>query len=66
MNFGKLFIYTAYFKSNIPPVIWKIMAESREEADIKLNDYINFCGVKGYTVPNYVEFRYEDDTPILY
>lgn len=66
MNFGKLFLYIAYFNNNTPPVTWKIIAESREAADIKLNDYIHFCGVKGYHVPNHVEFYYSDDTLVMY
>ena len=65
MAFGNIFRYNCMFYDGEVRV-WRVLAESREEADIKLNDYICVCGSSGMQVPVSVEFSSEEDNLILY
>lgn len=64
MNFGKIFRYNCKFTGGDVRV-WRVFAESREQADIKLNDYICHCGSTGLPVPTHIEFSTEQSEMIL-
>lgn len=65
MNFGEIFRYVCKF-NNGEVRVWRVLATSRKEADIKLNDFVNQCATNGNDVPVNIEFTSHEDNLILY
>ena len=65
MSFGNVFRYNCQFP-NGDARTWRVLAESKDDADIKLNEYICHCGAQGLPVPSYVEYSSKEDPMILY
>lgn len=65
MTFGKIFLYNCKFSDGSVRT-WQIGAESHEEADTKLEDYIQHCYDRGLPVPISVEDAGDNGTMILY
>ncbi len=64
MKFGKIFCYQAELK-NGQSVTWKVFAETRAEADAKLDTYLAECSGY-YDAPAKVIFSRTEDGLILY
>lgn len=64
MKFGKIFRYQAELK-NGQNVIWKVFAETRAEADAKVDAYLAECNGY-YDAPVKVTFSKTEDDLILY
>jgi hypothetical protein len=64
MNFGRVFRYQAKLSSG-EYVVWRVCAETRVSADVKVADYIAECKKNGfYNIPVTVDYeavREEDD-----
>jgi hypothetical protein len=66
MKFGKVFRYQAELK-NGQSVIWKVFAETRTEADAKVDAYLAECKCNGYyDAPVKVKFSRVEDDLVLY
>ena len=64
MKFGKIFCYLGRINSG-QSVTWKVLAETRAEADNKVATYLNECNGY-YDVPNSINFVRVEDDLILY
>lgn len=66
MKFGNVFRYLAKLSGG-EIVVWRVFAETRAEADIKVNTYLDECTKSGwFNVPVKVEFASREDNLILY
>ena len=65
MKFGNVFRYQAELK-NGQSVIWKVFAETRAEADAKVDAYLEECDGRYYDTPVKITFARADDDLILY
>lgn len=64
MKFGKIFRYQAELK-NGQNVTWKVFAETRMEADAKVDAYLTECNGY-YDAPVKVKFSRAEDDLVLY
>ena len=64
MKFGKVFCYQAELK-NEQRVIWKVFAETRAEAEAKVDAYLAECNGY-YDAPAKIKFARVEDDLILY
>ena len=65
MNFGNIFRYNYQFYDGEIQV-WRVLANSRDEADTKLNNFVNLCASTHMNVPVHIEYVSQEDDPILY
>lgn len=66
VNFGKVFRYIAKL-SNGEYVVWRVLAESRTEADAKVKNYLLECHDNGFfNIPVEVEFASKEDNLVLF
>jgi hypothetical protein len=65
MKFGYVFRYQAELK-NGQMVTWKVFAETRVEAETKVDTYLAECNGGYYDVPVKVKFDKVEDDLILY
>ena len=66
MKFGHVFRYLAYTRSG-ETVQWRVLADSRAEADAKVEAYLKECKNGGfYVIPVKVEFPGYSDNLVLY
>ena len=65
MNFGKIFRYNCQFPDGTI-CVWRVLAESNEKANIKLNEFIDYCANNCMDVPTHVECVTKEDNLILY
>lgn len=66
MNFGRVFRYLAKL-SNGEVVVWRVCAETRVSADVKVMNYLDECKKNGfYNVPVEIDFASEEDNLVLF
>ena len=66
MNFGKVFRYTVKLNSG-EHVVWRVCAETRVAADVKVTSYIDECKKNSfYNVPVNIDFASEEDNLVLF
>ena len=66
MNFGRVFRYLAKL-SNGEVVVWRVCAETRVAADVKVTSYIDECKKNNfYNVPIDIDFASEEDNLVLF
>ena len=65
MKFGYVFRYLAKLRSG-EVVVWRVLAENKEEADTKVNNYIDECtGCGFFNLPVAIEFASKEDNLVL-
>ena len=66
VSYGKVFRYIAKLSSG-ECVVWRVCAETRVEADVKVTSYIDECKKHGfYNVPVDIDFASEEDNLVLF
>jgi hypothetical protein len=66
MKFGRVFRYIAKLSSG-ECVVWRVCAETRVEADVKVTSYIDECKKNGfYGIPVDLDFASEEDHLVLF
>ena len=66
VSYGKVFRYIAKL-SNGEVVVWRVCAETRVSADVKVMNYLDECKKNGfYNVPIAVDFASEEDNLVLF
>ena len=66
MKFGKVYRYIAKLSGG-EYVVWRVCAETRVEADVKVMSYIDECKKNGfYNVPVDIDFASEEDNLVLF
>ena len=66
MKFGKVFRYLAKLSSG-ELVVWRVLAETRTEADAKVEGYLDECRNSGFfNVPVELDFVSKEDNLVLY
>lgn len=66
MKFGKIFRYLCKLEGE-EYVVWRVLAESRTEADAKVHNYLDECRSSGFfNVPVAVDFANMEDNLVLY
>lgn len=66
MKFGHVFRYLAYLSSG-EAVQWRVLAETRTEADAKIDNYVKECRKSGFfNIPVKVEFFGYSDNLVLF
>lgn len=66
MNFGRVFRYQAKLSSG-EWVVWRVCAETRVSADVKVMAYIDECKKNNfYNVPVDIDFVSEEDNLVLF
>lgn len=66
MKFGYVFRYIAKCRFG-EEVVWRVLAESRAEADAKIDNYVKECSRSGFfNVPTKVEYLGYGENLVLY
>ena len=64
MNFGNMFRYNCTLDGK--SLVWRVVANSQEEADAKVDDFIQHCREVGMDVPTSIKCISKEDNIILY
>ena len=65
MKFGKIFHYLCVFSSG-ECTDWRVLAQSRTEADAKFDAYVEDCTRKGFSTPITTDLVRVEDDLVLY